>query len=242
MDRKHYSDASNVRDEIAKNVKKRNGKGVVDYQKEQFNRYLPDTPENRQKYVDDMAKRTGMSEADALKNYDFDKDWVAGKHNKIESKYEPIIQDKNGKYKTGKHEITSTEKNLGNSDDIKKGMEERYFGENADCAPCKDMTPDERSAFIDDMYNAEYGVKGVSESGGKQLYSIGDEDSVSAVLAEISWDNGVATINSQSYSVILPMHESDEGILQTLRTVILISGTVAIFGFALMRRRGSVSQ
>ena len=51
MDRKHYSDASNVRDEIAKNVKKRNGKGVVDYQKEQFNRYLPDTPENRQKYV-----------------------------------------------------------------------------------------------------------------------------------------------------------------------------------------------
>ena len=242
VDRKHYSDASNVRDEIAKNVKKRNGKGVVDYQKEQFNRYLPDTPENRQKYVDDMAKRTGMSEADALKNYDFDKDWVAGKHNKIESKYEPIIHDKNGKYKNGKHEITSTEKNLGNSDDIKKGMEERYFGENADCAPCKDMTPEERSAFIDDMYNAEYGVKGVSESGGKQLYSIGDEDSVSAVLAEISWDNGVATINSQSYSVILPMHESDEGILQTLRTVILISGVVAILGFALMRRRGSVSQ
>ena len=64
VDRKHYSDASNVRDEIAKNVKKRNGNGVVDYQKEQFNRYLPDTPENRQKYVDDMAQRTGMSEAE----------------------------------------------------------------------------------------------------------------------------------------------------------------------------------
>ena len=160
-----------------------------------------------------MAKRTGMSEADALKNYDFDKDWVAGKHNKIESKYEPIIHDKNGKYKTGK-QITSTEKNLGNSDDIKKGMEERYFGENADCAR-KDMTPEERSAFIDDMYNAEYGVK-ESQNLVVSNYTLLVMRIRFCSPCGISWDNGVATINSQSYSVILPMHESDEGILQTL--------------------------
>ena len=65
-------------DEIANNISRNEMVRVVDYQKEQFKRYLPDTPENRQKYVDDLVEKTGMSEADALKNYDFDHDWVDG--------------------------------------------------------------------------------------------------------------------------------------------------------------------
>ena|GEM_PF-6748224 len=183
VDRKHYSSASDVRDEIASNAMKRNGKGVVDYQKEQFKRYLPDTPENRQKYVDDLTAKTGMSEVDALKNYEFDRDWVEGKHNNIVSRYEPVVS-KDGVYKGGgKHEIPSSQR-LQGKEKVLSDLETEYFGPGAQCAPCSRMDDSQKRAFLEDMYNTQWGVKGVGEQGGTALFSYGDTDWVSEILGD----------------------------------------------------------
>ena len=170
VDRKHYSSASDVRDEIASNAMKRNGKGVVDYQKEQFQRYLPDTPENRQKYVDDLVEKTGMSEADALKNYDFDRDWVNGKHDNIVSRYEPVVA------KDGVNSLVKTPPNS------KQILENLYFGENSKCSPCRSMNEAEKRAFLDDMYNAEWSVKGIGPDGALMKSVKGETDMVSEIL------------------------------------------------------------
>ena len=187
IDRKHYNSPTNVRNEIAENVLNRNGRNVVDYQKEQFKRYLPDTPDNREKYVQDLVEKTGISKSDAMKNYDFDKDWVNGVHDDIQSIYEPVVAREGVYYGGRDHEIFEIQR-LDGKQKVLSDIEVKYFGPDAKCALCGEMNEAQKRAFLEDMYNTQWGVRGVSGAGGggtsfsKSIHSLGDKDWVSEIL------------------------------------------------------------
>ena len=170
IDRKSYSDASDLRDEMAE-AAKRHGKSYDEYQKERFTQnYLnPESPENRQQYIDFIRDTTGYSAEDAAKLYDAQRDWARGLHNppKVTSKYEPILHDGKGGMRQSPHEIGTMQRLF--PDETKALMRDKYFGPNSRCAPCKSMTPDQQDAFIQNMFDAQYGVQGITPSLGKSV-------------------------------------------------------------------------
>lgn len=170
IDRKSYKDPTAVRDEMAE-AAKRHGKSYDEYQKERFTQnYLnPESPENRQKYIDFIRDTTGASAEDAAKLYDTQRDWARGLHNppKVTSKYEPIVHDGKGRMRQSPHEIGSIQRI--SPDETKALMRDRYFGPDSQCAPCKSLTPDQQDAFIQNMFDAQYGVQGITPSLGKSI-------------------------------------------------------------------------
>jgi len=156
LDYKTYSSEKDLRNEFAQKILDRD-QSIHGYQKQKFDdNFLPDTPDNRDTYVEFMKEATGMNGEDASQLYDYHRDWVNGLHDNVEVKYEAILHDGKGRFKQPKYlELSSTERVLFPKE-TKDLMRERFFGPDASCAKCKKMTPTQQDAFIEDLFNAEY--------------------------------------------------------------------------------------
>ena len=85
IDRKHYAgDTTSTMKEL---IKER-GMGIEDWQKNLIGKF-----ESKEDYIKDLMRNTGMSEAEALKHWEFDNDWVSGKHQNTVARYEETIYD-----------------------------------------------------------------------------------------------------------------------------------------------------
>jgi hypothetical protein len=161
IDRKSYKDATALRDEMAE-AAKRHGKSYPEYQKERFTQnYLnPESPGNRQQYIDFMTDTTGISADDAAKLYEHKRDWAKGLQNppRVTAKYEPILHDGKGTIMDSRVDVIQR---TPTSKPTKEIFREEYFGPNSKCKPCEDMTPDQQEAFLDNVLNSEYGVQGI---------------------------------------------------------------------------------
>jgi hypothetical protein len=238
IDRKSYSDASKLRDEMAE-AAKRHGKSYDEYQKERFTQnYLsPESPENRQQYIDFIRDTTGVSAEDAAKLYDTQRDWARGLHNppKVTSKYEPILHDGKGGMRQSPHEIGTMQRLF--PDETKALLRDKYFGPNSRCAPCKSMTPDQQDAFIQDMFDAQYGVQGITPSLGKSVpdwdrIAMGDlpapSDPVSELLDNL-YPKGEQNIDALSGSTSVLATEKFLDPIRVMGAMIFFSLATLIF-------------
>jgi hypothetical protein len=238
IDRKSYSDASRLRDEMADAATK-HGKSYDEYQKERFtqNYLTPESPENRQQYIDFIRDTTGVSAEDAAKLYDTQRDWARGLHNppKVTSKYEPILHDGKGGMKQSPHEIGTIQRLF--PDETKVLLRDKYFGPNSRCAPCKSMTPDQQDAFIQNMFDAQYGVQGITPSLGKSVpdwdrIAMGDlpapSDPVSELLDNL-YPKGEQNIDALSGSTSVLATEKFLDPIRVMGAMIFFSLATLIF-------------
>ena len=114
-----------------------------------------------------IVEKTGMSEADALKNYDFDRDWVEWETQRHSIKYEPLFPMVVCT-KAENHEISALQgTSRWETEGTFRPKEcDKFWARCSMCKKCRKMDDGQKRAFLEDMYNAQWGVRGVGEGGG----------------------------------------------------------------------------